>query len=593
MDRSSAEKNRAVRRRLRQVLRAFLASEVRGKAILLFLILLGLMVTLSGLNVGNSYIGRDFVSAIERRDVPGFVSKGGLYFGIFLALTFVSAWFRFAEERLALLWREWQTRQLLRDFLERRSYFHLGRLGLVENPDQNIAEDVRSFTTTSLSFVLMLLNATFTVVAFSGVLWSISPLLSLTAVGYAAVGTLMTILMGRPLIRLHDRQLDKEANFRSELLHARENAEAIAVLRREGRLTEHVTGRLDGLVGNMRRIIAVNRNLSFFTTGYNYMIQLIPFLIVAPLFIDGKAEFGVVTQSVMAFAHLMGAFSLIVTQFQSISAYSAVVSRLGRLMEGLETAKSHDATLVTESQNGGLPGFEALTLSSNDSRETLVFNLSLRIPPGRWLLVEGPNEDAKRALFRAMAGVWSKGTGNVILPDSDHIAFVPERPYHHSGPLRDTLVYIRRNHLVTDEQVVAILHDLGLESVLEREDGVHASANWEAVLPLATQQMLVIARVLLSRADFVVLDHIFTSLGPDDVRRVLAKLRERGVTCVCFGCGDDDPLDFHQVLSLGPGGSWEILTRPADDRVSAQREENRVGSPVVLDPELDASPLRR
>ena len=42
--------------------------------------------------------------------------------------------------------------------------------------------------------MLMFLNAALTVVAFSGVLWTISPLLFGVAVGYAALGTLLTIL---------------------------------------------------------------------------------------------------------------------------------------------------------------------------------------------------------------------------------------------------------------------------------------------------------------------------------------------------------------------------------------------------------------
>jgi ABC-type uncharacterized transport system fused permease/ATPase subunit len=54
----------------------------------------------------------------------------------------------------------------------------------------------------------------------------------------------------------------------------------------------------------------VNRNLGFFTTGYDYMIQLLPILIVAPLFVRGQVEFGLISQSAMAFSHLISAFSL-------------------------------------------------------------------------------------------------------------------------------------------------------------------------------------------------------------------------------------------------------------------------------------------
>src|SRR5262249_16177601 len=149
-----------------------------------------------------------------------------------------------------------------------------------------------------------------TVVAFAGVLWMISPLLFGAAVGYAALGSLLAILLGRPLVGLNSRQLDREADFRSALVHVRENAEAVALTRHEGRLMARLLSRIDALVANQGRITSVNRNLGFFTTGYNYLIQIIPALIVAPLFINGKVEFGVIAQSGIAFTQLLGAFSL-------------------------------------------------------------------------------------------------------------------------------------------------------------------------------------------------------------------------------------------------------------------------------------------
>ena len=125
------------------------------------------------------------------------------------------------------------------------------------------------------------------------------------AVLYAASGSYLAILLGRPLIALNHDQLDKEASFRSALLHVRQNAESIMMARREGRQTARLLQRLDELVGNFRRITAINRNVAFFTTGYNWLIQIIPTLIVAPAFLDGRIEFGVITQSAMAFSTLL------------------------------------------------------------------------------------------------------------------------------------------------------------------------------------------------------------------------------------------------------------------------------------------------
>ena len=141
---------------------------------------------------------------------------------------------------------------------------------------------------------------------------------------------------GRPLVELNYRQSDREADFRATLIHVRENAESIALLRREDRLRARLLHRIDELVDNYRRITSVNRDLGFFTTGYNYLIQIIPALIIAPRFIRGEIEFGVITQSAMAYAQLLGAFSLIINQFGSISSFAAVVARLSELVGAVD-----------------------------------------------------------------------------------------------------------------------------------------------------------------------------------------------------------------------------------------------------------------
>ena len=160
----------------------------------------------------------------------------------------------------------------------------------VSNPDQRITEDVRNLTTTTLTFVLLIVNGSFTILAFSGVLWTISPLLFGVAVAYAAVGSLLTLVLGRPLIWLNYNQSDKEAVFRADLIHVRENAESLALSHREPLVKARLLRHLDELAANFKQIVAVSRNLGFFTTGYNYLIQIIPALIVAPLYIRGDGR---------------------------------------------------------------------------------------------------------------------------------------------------------------------------------------------------------------------------------------------------------------------------------------------------------------
>ena len=321
----------------------FVRSEAGGKAKLMFAALVLLLLAANALNVVNSYVGRNFMTAIADRDMTGFTRQAVFYVAVFAASTIVAVFARFGEDRLALLWRETLTRQAVQSYVAGGAFGRHGAVNAIANPDQRISEDVRAFAVTTLSFILMALNSAITIFAFSDVLWTISPLLFGVAVAYAVCGSIVTLKLGRPLIQLNSDQLDKEASFRSSLIHARDQAETIGRERQQGTQTALLLEKLSDLVANFRRITSVNRNVGFFTTGYNWMIQIIPALIIAPAFIAGKIEFGVITQSAMVFATLVAAFSLIVSQYQSLSNYAAVVARMSSLAEFLGERPESDA----------------------------------------------------------------------------------------------------------------------------------------------------------------------------------------------------------------------------------------------------------
>lgn len=537
----------------------FMTSEVGRKGKALFALLIAFLFTISGLNVANSYVGRDFMTAIENRNMGGFIGLAFVYIGVFAASTVVAVIYRFIEERLGLLWREWLTRRLVTRYLDHRTYYCLDEICKLTNPDERIADDVRAFTVTTLSFVLMFLNGSITVLAFSGVLWSISPFLFIVGVLYAAGGSFLTVILGRRLVRLNHDQLDKEANFRADLIHVRENAESVALLRREERLEARLLRHLDDLVANLRRIIGVNRNLGFFTTGYSYLIQIIPALIVAPLFIQGEIEFGVITQSSIAFAHLLGAFSLIVTQFQSISSFAAVIARLGSLMEAIDEARLTKASAIEVSEEGGRVAYERLTLRSPQDGRILVKELSISVPHRTRVLIIGPNETAMAALFRATAGIWNAGEGRIIRPNLDQILFLPERPYLPPGTLRELLLRSGQEHMVPDDQILTALSALDLDPVLARAGGLDVGQDWDDMLSLGEQRLIVFTRVLFAAPEFVFLDRLDMTLNPAQIERCLKMLSERSITYVTLGNGVDRADHYDAVLELAADGGWKFV----------------------------------
>ena len=554
--------SRTIIDRFVEMMRSLLKSEVGGKAKALFIVLILFLFGINGLNVVNSYVGRDFMTAIEHRNMSGFLRYALLYVGVFAVSTVAAVLYRYAEETLGLLWRKWLTERAVVRYLDNHTYFRLHDAGDLPNPDQRIAEDIRSLTSTTLSFVLLFLNASFTVVAFSGVMWTISPLLFAVAVAYAALGSFFTIYLGKPLVRLNYDQLDKEANFRARLLHVGENAASIALLRREGRLKARLLDRLELLTANFTRIIRINRNLGYFTTGYNYLIQIIPALVVAPLFIDGKAEFGVISQSAMAFGHLLGAFSLIVTQFQSISNYTAVIARLGGLRQAMDNARPPVIPEIESCDSCGIVAFDALTLRSRRRGRILVDKLNLTIPIGTRVLIRTHSDSTKHVLFRATADLWDKGEGRILRPGLDDMMFVPERPYLPPGTLREALLHTGQEKLVPDEQIFEILHSLNLDSVLRRIGGLDTERKWADLLSLSEQQLLAFARVLIAAPSFAFLDQPSRALSEIQVNALLRRLRERGITYLTLG--DDDDTDYYdQLLDIAEDGSWKLSPLPA------------------------------
>ncbi len=584
---------RAIWRRFIQMMRDLRRSEIGGKATALFALLILFMFAINGLNVVNSFVNRHFMTAIENRSMDGFVRYALIYLAVFAITTIVAVLYRYAEERLGLVWRKWLTGEVVDRYLEDRTYFRLYASGELSNPDQRISEDIRAMTGTTLSFTLMFLNASFTVIAFSGVLWTISPLLFLVAVAYSILGSLLAIYLGKPLVKLNYDQLDREANFRSSLLRVRENAESVALLRREGRLKMRLREGLEQLTANFQRIIEVNRNLGFFVTGYNYLIQIIPALIVAPLFIRGEADFGVITQSAVAFGHLLGAFSLIITQFQSISAYAAVVARLNALRDAMTQERPHHAPSVEFSEDCGSVAFERLTLYAPRDGRILLKDLSLSVPAGVCLLVRSTSEATKKALFRATADLWDHGEGRILHPGHEQIFFLPERPYVPPGTLREVLLRTGQEKGIPDWQLRNSLNSLNLEEALIKAGGLDVEhQNWGDLLSLGEQQRLAFARMLLAAPRFVFLDHPSRGLSECPIGELLNLLRHRDITYLTLGDVADDPRFYDRLLEIDDDGNWQI--RPPGDRrehadpTAAIRSLAQPGTPPASE---DAQPV--
>src|SRR5260221_629977 len=194
--------------------KAFFKGGRKGQARGWLAALMALGCAVGVVQVFISYSMRDFVTALAQRDHEGWVRN----LLRFVALCFVSVpvgvFYRYSQERLSLVWRRWMTQHLIKRYFFNRAYYRIRTSESVDNPDQRISEDARLFTTGVLSYVLVLVNSIVTLVAFIGVLWTVSVQLVAVLFVYATVGTLVAMLFGKRLVGLHFNQYQREANFR-------------------------------------------------------------------------------------------------------------------------------------------------------------------------------------------------------------------------------------------------------------------------------------------------------------------------------------------------------------------------------------------
>ncbi|GFR42440.1 hypothetical protein Agub_g3347, partial [Astrephomene gubernaculifera] len=299
----------------------------------------GLTLSTTVVSVIFNFLGRDFFTALSEKDEAAFHWQLAKYLGGFAAGIPVFVFRGYFQSKLSLEWRQWLTQSLLSDYLSRRAFYSLQQGGEVDNPDQRIAADVATFTDTALSLSLTALNALIDLVSFSGILFAIYPPLFGALLAYALGGTAASVALGKNLVTLNFQQEAREADLRYGLVRVRENAESIAFYGGEEQERELLKQRLQAAVTNYLGLLVASRNLDFFTSFYRYLIQLLPAAVVAPLFFQGKIDFGVINQSQSAFNHILNDVSLVIYQIESLAGFSAVVDRLGEFNEAISARR--------------------------------------------------------------------------------------------------------------------------------------------------------------------------------------------------------------------------------------------------------------
>jgi ABC-type uncharacterized transport system fused permease/ATPase subunit len=559
-----------------RVIGAYWGSRERWGAWGLLLVLLVLLLVRTGLQVVFVVQGGEMTSALADQDSDRFFQAITIFIGVLIVGVPFASWSGYVQRKLGLYWRIWLTQRYLGRYLSGTVFYQLRQQGRLDNPDQRLEEDIRTVTQESLKFLVIAVEAGLQLLGFAGVLWTISTLLMGVLVGYSLVGTAIAFLVfGRVLVGINVEQLKREADFRFGLAHIRDHAEAIALSQGESQEQSQSWGRFEFVFQNFQRLIRVQLGLNLFQTHYRYATFVIPGLILAPQLFAGNLEIGDITQAGAAFSVILGALALLVLQLQQLTALAAGVRRLQRLDQSMRIEEMRHESLQQESlqhpaldisaeqiimtrQDETAIALEHVTLITPDGAQLLVQDISLHIGVGEHLLVMGSSGVGKSSLLRAIAGLWTTGTGAIARPPLNQMMFLPQQAYLMAGTLREQLSYPYLDRQYPDEQFWQVLRDVNLEPILVQAGSLETPHDWARMLSPGEQQRLAFARLLLHQPAWAILDEATSALDADNEALLYGQLTAMATTVISVA-HRRSLIDYHQqVLELHSDKSWQV-----------------------------------
>jgi putative ATP-binding cassette transporter len=470
-------------------------------------------------------------------------------------------------QTLIIRWREWMTKRYVDLWMAEGRHYRIRFVDQsVDNIHLRIANDVLMFIRLTHELGTGFLNALVSLASFTILLWGISAMaplplfgvdfsfpgyLIVLAIGYAALGTMIAHLIGKPLIPLNFMQQRYESDFRFAIARVQDHAESVALMGGERVERGELRHRFAALVRNWVALVRRQNGLNGFIFGYYHVSTVFPVLVVTPAYLIGAIPLGVMMQASLAFQKVESAFAFVATSYAKIAEWKASMDRVAQFEEAMGTVDvpgPAGADIAIAAGAGVGMTVDDLTVRLGNGEPIATMN-KLATDPGEQLLVRGPSGAGKSALFRALAGIWPLGQGTVRLPEGARVLALPQRPYFPLGTLRQALTYPTPCAEVDDIEVRNAMAAAGLSHLADRLD---EEAEWNTMLSGGEQQRVGFARALIHRPTVLLLDEAVSTLEDTEARDLYRLLTDMLPECMVISTGRSASLVglHHRVIEM-------------------------------------------
>lgn len=497
-----------------------------------------------------------FYSALQNYDSDA-VYRGLLRFtGLAFAHIAFAVYSYYLQQRLALRWRKWMTKNYLAKWTGQQMYYRLEMFsqGTADNPDQRISEDINLFTARTLSFMSGLLRSATTIVCFIFVLWNLSEVLSFSAAGqeihiygylvwtalaYSVLGTWITHKVGHRLVSLNYLQQKLEADFRFSMVRLRETAESVAFYNGAAKEEAFLSNRFMTLLRNTLFIIKKQKQLSWLTNSYAQIAIIFPFVVAVPRYLSQNISLGGLMQIANCFGKVQDAMSYFVDVYASLAEWQSCAERLLSFDKHIAAIEKE-----TEEKSGSLVREETpdrlrltdVTISvpamdENKRTREIISSAACTIRSGEHVILKGPSGSGKSTLLRTLAGFWPYVKGHISMPAPSEMMFIPQKPYIPMGTSAEAASYPLGT---ADEEILSpLLVECGLSHLMEKTD---TEADWSHILSLGEQQKLAFVRVFLRKPKWVFLDEATSAMDEETEEKMYRLLTALpGTTVISIG----------------------------------------------------------
>ncbi|MEJ0004813.1 MAG: ABC transporter ATP-binding protein/permease [Steroidobacteraceae bacterium] len=535
-EKDRADANAGVVSQLLELTRANFAGRV-GKAIITLMVAAFVVIGATAyFQIRLNSWNKPFYDALSRRDLHDFMVQLGVFFFLAAWLTVLNVAQRWVGEMLKLRMREALAQDLLEHWLQPRRAFWLANAGSMgENPDQRMHEDARHLCELTADLGMALLQSTILLLSFSGVLWVLSSafvfrigehdyavpgFMLWAAIIYALTGSLLSYWVGRSLVARNAFRYAREADLRVAMVRINEHLDDITLAGGEADELRRVETHVTNVLAATRKIVSGLTSITWVSAGFGWVTNVAPILVAAPLYFTGKISFGGLMMAAAAFTQAQSSLRWFVDNFSTIADWRATLLRVASFRDALLhpiVVQPHSSKIQYVDGAAGVVMFDNLVIETSAGQDGLQ-EPHVQVHAAERVIVEGAPGTNRTQLFRALAGLWPWGSGQVTRPKNEAVLFLARgTPYLPRGTLREVLAYPLKVTEFKAEAFEQALRRMKLRRLVPMLDEVH---RWDRELGQEEQTAVAIARVVVHVPVWLLMDGTLSAMPDELLERV-------------------------------------------------------------------------